>query len=430
MRQYMSKGLVACLALSLAACGSPASPGGGSVSAGEMQDERYCSIEGFESPERHTYILLDESAYSKTEDPAEFRNLNGGMLDLVLNFADPKRALASGTAAPRERVSIFVLPRTGAVANRIFTGCIPGFSAEEEAAARSENSAVRDFFTGGRAQELSNDQDGFQTQLIGAIRVAAQSAPGPAEPAAGPVLSAPLVSSLKASGRLINAETGLPRVLIYTDVTNVETADTEEVSEIREQGIAMGEASGIDLGRSEILMVQDNPGSDLQREFFDAFFLMQQGDLQYWGSARVGALDAPATKVERYIGEALYPGAPQTVQIRIGTDANGKLVNSWMILRGRPDRATPMTGQLVCQAGKCRIASDGGGFAQAWSPVPGGTPEFLDDIPFSGLRDFEFSISDGELQGRVFDPAVGQVGLEAGNDSIPVSGSLQDNATF
>lgn len=420
----------AVLALMVSACGSPAGPGAAPVAGGEIRNEAYCNIEGFQSVSRHTYILLDESAISKTQDPAEFHSLNGPILDFVLNFTDPKRVLASGTSAPRERISIFVLPRTGAVANRIFSGCIPGFSIEEETAAKADSSGVRDFFTGGRAQELSNAQDAFQTQLMGAIRVAAQNAPGPASPPAGPVLEAPFLTSLKASGRLIHAETGLPRVLLYADLAALETTDSDNVSEIRTQGFDQGLASGLDLGRSDIMVVHDTPGSDHQREFFDAFFLMQQGKLQYWGNARVGALDAPPVNVRRFIGEAMYPGSPQTVQIRIGSDANGKLVNSWLILRSRPDRATPLTGQLICQSADCRITNDGGGFAQAWSPEPGGKPDFLDDMPFSGLRDFEFTLDEETLKGKVFDPAVHQVGTKPGNDSIPVSGAIAENATF
>ena len=416
--------------LILSGCGSDHQSGSASAlgSGGEIKAEAFCSVPELAETLRHTYLLLDEAAISKTTTPAEFVDLNAPLRDMVLTFADPKKSLSAGTAAARERVSIFVLPRDGSAGKRVFTGCIPGLSSQELKTVKSESSKISDFFSGGIAQKIENDSKAFRTRLIGGLQVAAAQATGPAEPHSGGLDETSLVKSLRASGRMINGDEGPPRVILYTDISKLDLPTGASRQEARQAGFDLARGTSLDFGRSNVAVVLPSSTNEITREFFDTFLLAQHGHLIHWGSASVGALPPAPTQLQRYAGEVEYSGGSETVQLRIGTDQDGKLVNSWLVQVGSPNRSTPLTGQAICDdTGSCEIRSDDGGFTQAWSLSPGGEAEFDPEAPFGGLRQFRFETNEEQLTGKFFDPVVGQIGDA---DHIPVSATVQKKATF
>jgi hypothetical protein len=417
----------------LAACGGPSAPSATSLTAGgELRAESFCAVEGLTPSQRHTLIMIDENALSKTENPADFVALNGKVRDVVLTFADPDRALSSGASDYRERISIHILPNDGAASYRVFSGCVPGLSPQELADAKKESSAVGDFFSGGVSQKIENDVADFTTKLIGALQVGARGAKGPAKPQTGPVADISVFQSLRSSGRVINSDAGLPRLVVVTDLSGVDLPEATTREELRKAGFTAGDTSALDFGRADVIFVQGSGGNEQQREFVDAFLLAQHGKLVYWGNERVGALPPAPSRLARYVGKVIYPNGEDTVQIRLASDRNGKLVNSWMILRGRPDKSVPLSGTALCsEAGQCEVRSDEGGFSQAWSIAPGGDPEFDPDMPFSGMRDFEFIADTRKLSGKLFDPSVDRIGPPGSEtDSIKLEAQVQADATF
>jgi hypothetical protein len=425
--------LLSAAVVGLAACDGPAAPASTSLTAGgELRAETFCVVDGLAPSMRHTLIMIDENALSKTENPADFVSLNGKIRDVVLTFADPDRALSSGTSDYRERISIHILPTDGAASYRVFSGCLPGLSPQELADAKKESSAVGDFFSGGVTQKIENDVADFTTKLIGSLQVGARGAKGAAKAQSGPVAEISVFQSLRASGRVINSDMGLPRVVVVTDLSGVDLPEAATREELRKAAFAAGDASALDFGRADVVFVQGSGGNDQQREFMDAFLLAQHGKLVYWGNERVGALPPAPSRVARYVGKVTYPNGEDAVQIRVASDRNGKLVNSWMILRGRPDKSVPLSGTALCsEAGECEVRSDEGGFSQAWSMAPGGEPEFDPDMPFSGLRDFEFKAGAQKLSGKLFDPSVDRIGPPGSEtDSIKLEAQVQADATF
>jgi hypothetical protein len=113
------------------------------------------------------------------------------------------------------------------------------------------------------------------------------------------------------------------------------------------------------------------------------------------------------------------------VTLRIADDGKGNLVSAWLTLLGGTNQSIPMTGQIACSsAAVCKIVSDDKGFAQAWKRKPGGEPEFANDLPFGGMRNFAFEISGNDLKGSVSDPMV-QLGSDASKDSIAIKAVSQ-----
>ncbi|MGE6696714.1 hypothetical protein ACQKH5_03415 [Hyphomonas sp. NPDC076900] len=430
-RQIIPTALATCLIAS--ACGAPSAPSASGLSAGsELRAETFCAVDGLDPALRHTYVMIDEKVLSKTETPADFVGLNGRIRDVVLTFADPDRALSSGTSDYRERISIHILPTDGSASYRVFSGCIPGLSPQELIDSRKQGSAVNDFFTGGVQQQIRNDSEDFIAKLVGSLQNAARSAKGPASPQTGKVNEISAFQSIRASGRVINSDLGVPRVVLVTDLSSTQLPEAEGRDKLREAAFAAGSDAALDFSRADVVVVQSNGGNENQREYIDAFLLAQHGKLVYWGNERVGALPTAPSRIARYVGTASYPNGEDTVQIRVAMDRSGRLVNSWLILRGRPDKSVPMTGSALCETPQtCVIRSDEGGFSQFWSLSPGGEPEFHPDMPFSGLRDFEFTAGPDTLEGKLFDPSVDRIGPPGSEmDSIKLDARLQADANF
>ena len=421
-----------CAALMLAACSPPSGPPAGASGGAAFRLERFCSAPDLPASLRHTYLLIDEHAISKAETPADFASLNAGLRDVVVAFSDPNAATLSGAMDYRERLSILMLPADGSAAKLLFEGCLPALSPEELAAAQDGSSAAATFFTGGIQQQLHNDGDEFRSRAVAAIVLAARAAAGEAAPETAALPQTKLMQSLRASGRLIDADDGLPRVILLANLARTDVGADRTREGVRTAAFHDGAENALDLGRSELhIFLADGPNAELAREYAQAFFLVQNANLISWAGSAPGALPQAPVSVQRFAGEAAYPNGPEAIQVRIAVDRNDNLVNSWMVLRGSPNRSTPLTGPQTCSApGACHLSSDDGGFAQAWTSAPGGEPDFVEDIPFGGLREWEIDIQDARLTGAIRDAAVQQIGPTPGNDSIRLTAQRADEATF
>lgn len=421
------------VALLLAACGpSRCSPSGDSarpsVTSGGIRFEEYCALPGVSSSLRQTFILMDEHAVAGVTNPEEFGTANAKLRNVIMAFATPDAASVTGLMDHRERLSILLLPRDGTAAKLLFTGCLPSLSPEELTTADREGSALATFFTGGVHQRLNEAADEFRSRVASAMILAARNAPGPTAPETGTLARSQLIQSLLASGQLVNGENGVPRVLLLSNLSQIDLGGASEPEQARRNGFADGQSIALDLGRAELhVFLAQGRHSDLAREYIRAFFLTRHANLLTWADDRPPPMPTPPVVVERYNGEALYPRGPEAVQVRIAADRNGALVDSWMILRGEENRSIPMTGRRFCNpGGLCSLHSDDGGFAQAWSPGVTASPQFDRLLPFVGMREWEITTQAQALRGRVFDRTV-RYGAGAGEDSFALRGSVAQN---
>jgi hypothetical protein len=173
------------------------------------------------------------------------------------------------------------------------------------------------------------------------------------------------------------------------------------------------------------MIVQPEGAPPKGKEFLEGFLLAQGGRLVSYSSGKPMAGER-APKVVRYLeGEAAYPGRSERLSLRIADDGKGNLSSSWLTMLGGVNKPIPLTGQISCSSPSiCKIASDDKGFAQAWSPQPGGEPEFVNEMPFAGMRNFSFEIQGKELTGEVSDPMV-QIGNDGSKSSIAIKASVR-----
>lgn len=412
--------MLSLLGLSLAGCGS----NGGSVTTsgdGLVRSEQHCKKGNFAPTNRQTFILIDAKVLKQATQATEFAESNAFIRDLVKSFADPKQALASGLSAPRERISVLLVPSDGSPAQPLFLGCVPGMSPDEEAAARQNSSSVAEFFTGDPLKQLDEDSKNFQLALIRALTNAAKKGTREVEPQLGPLEATPLFAALKASRGVLETPNGMvSRYVIVTDLSGATFGSEESKDTPYKQGQDAGFKAGGDFGLSEVVIVQPIGTAIKGKDFVEGFLLAQGGQLTSYSVGKPTIGGRAPERVLKFEGEAAYPSRTQNIKLQIAGDAKGNLTSSWLTVMGGTNQSIPMSGQISCTSSRmCTIVSDDKGFAQAWSNRQSTEPQFSNDLPFGGMRNFKIKIEGNNLKGEVSDPMV-QLGDDPSKNSIAI----------
>lgn len=422
---HISVSILALLGMPLSSCDS--GPSGSSISGnGLVRAEQYCKPGALAPSLRQTFILIDAKVLRQAQQATDFVQNNSFIRDLVLSFADPKQALVSGLSAPRERITVLLVPSDGSPAQPLFSGCIPGLSPDEEAAARQDSSSMGEFFTGDPLKQLDEDAKKFQLGLIGALTSAAKKGVREIEPQLGPLASSSLFSAIKASHGVLEVPKGMvPRFVIVSDLSGVtfESADSKDTP--YKQGQDEGFKARGDFGLSEVAVVQPEGTLVKGKDYLEGFLLAQGGQLTSFSVGKPIAGGKAPTKVFFFNGEAAYPSRTQNINLRIGGDSKGNLTASWLTVLGGENQSIPMSGQITCTSAKmCTVVSDDKGFAQAWAARRTAEPEFSNELPFAGMRNFSLSIEGTSLKGDVSDPMV-QLGDDPSKNSIAIKASVR-----
>jgi hypothetical protein len=423
-KSYWAASAATLFVLSLSACGTEDTVG--ASGAGVIRSESYCNRAELSAPLRQTFILLDANVLKKAEMATDFAERNTFIRDLGLAFANPGLSLASGLSDPRERISILLVPTDGSPAQLVFTGCIPGLSADEETAARAGNSGFGEFFTGDALSGMAKDADQFQMNAIGGLTSAAKRGVDTPEPQTGALASSVLFNAIRASRGVLDPPKGtIARYVIVTNLSSLSFENEESSDSPHKQGQDAGFKAGGDFGLSDVMIVQPEGAAPKGKEYLEGYLLAQGGRLVSYSSGKPMAGERAPKTVRYFGGEAAYPGRSERLNLRIADDGKGNLSSSWVTMLGGVNKPIPLTGQISCSSPSiCKIVSDDKGFAQAWSPKPGGEPEFINEMPFAGMRNFSFEIQGKELKGEVSDPMV-QIGNDDSKSFIAIKAEVR-----
>lgn len=416
-------GAVSVLPLLLAGCGSgsggtPMKTGGSAIRA-----EGACDLKGVQAPLRRTLILVDAKALRKASDAVTFAEQNKAFRDLVLSISDPAVALPAGTSAAREQITIAVVPVDGSAAQTTFVGCIPGLSSQEMAAAQQKEGGIGSLFSSGTARELEDQASNFRTQLIGGMVAAGALAAEKPAAQSGSVDAAPFLAGLKASKGMFEGDDRVQRLVLVSDLSGLDLP-SGDAGAVRRSGVEAGRKAAADLPQVDLHVVLPAGRSAAGKDFFESYWLAQGGRLLSYGPDKIGNASPAPMRLWRFSAKAAYPSGDELADVRIGDDGKGKLTASWLTLLGTPSYPIPMTGSISCSGDDCEIRSDRGGFAQAWSSQPGGEPEFENEMPFGGMRNFAFKIAGDKLTGEATDEGV-YIGADKGRQGIAVNGKAK-----
>jgi hypothetical protein len=376
-----------------------------------LREESACGLAGLSRPLRQTAILIEESSLRYAEDTQALRASNSDVIDAVMAVADAQTAVASGTLAPRERVSLYLAPVDGSALRLLFTGCAPALSTEERAGVHANASALREFTGSGEEDRIDGYASNYETMVLGAIQRAASHAPQAPLPSPRSFELSPLIQSLRATPRIGDPGAGISRLVIIAPRSFSAIATYPDAAQARAAGFALAPRVGMDLGLVEI-DVALAPGA-VQRDFASAFFLGSGGQLASWSTRFPTGLPRAPVAVRNFSGDVDYGPVRYPVTVRVAQDFSGQLTNSWVRLRGERQHSIPLAGAIVCNGEQCQVRGDQSGFAQALSPQVGGEPQFGPDLPFGGLRYIEITFDGSRGEGRVWDPIVREI---AGQD--------------
>lgn len=427
-RTILAASAVTVFALSISACdwGSGRGGSGTDSGVGVIRDEAYCNKTELLAPLRQTFILLDAKAMKKADMAGDFAERNAFVRDLGLAFGNPALALASGLSSPRERISILLVPTDNSPAQLTFTGCIPGLSTDEEAAAREGSSTLGEFVMGDALSDMAKDAEKFQINLMGGLVNAAKRGIETPEPQTGQIANSTLFTALRASRGVLEPPKGtVSRYVIVTNLSAAVFENPESSDTPYKQGHGAGFKAGGDFGLSDVMVIQPEGAEIKGRDFLAGYLLAQGGRLVTYTTGKPSAGERAPKVVRHFEGEAAYPNRNERINLRIADDGKGNLTSSWLTMLGGKNKSVPLTGQISCTSPTiCTIVSDDKGFAQVWSPMPGGEPEFINEIPFAGMRNFNFEIQGKELNGKVSDPMV-QIANDGSKNYITVKAVLR-----
>ena len=382
--------------------------------------DSYCDLSGYVAPLRQSLIVLDESAVSP-EPEGKATTVNMPWRKLIGRLLPDSDSALSQAFEARERVAVMIARKDGAGMKEVFTGCLPFYSAAEKkqlAARAGYMGSVETFFGTDPVTEARKALDAFRVRLGQSIREALMpSALSAARMGNQQVTLASngFVTSLRQAGAFVNLGYGLPRIIIYSDMTRYFRDVPATVPEARKAGEQAGFDAGIDLKGAEVHVVgmSANPRS---RDLLGMFFLAAHGELLSVGSPdMLPSFAAAPSSVARYQGLVRYPDNQFPIRIRLVTDTNGNVLSSWLSVQTSKEQFSPFHGVVTCEVdSSCAYAGDEV-FAQVWSPQrgPGKEPELATTLPFGGARILSFKLEDSNrMIGSISDALIRFQGVE------------------
>lgn len=375
--------------------------GASSAFAETVTNMAYCSVEGHTPSLRQTTVLIDGNLIVPEIDSAIADNQH--WRSFAAQFVDATSQFAKLNLDPRERVTIAVSNRDGSGVNVLFSGCIPLFSAAEEAALQAQSSGLDVFIGNDWRSKWTKETETFKRSVSLALVSAARNMT-PAAQAGTSFADGSLAKSL-ASSSAVGLDQGIPRIIIYTDLSNYGFPQAE-VTAVRAAARADAQNSRADLQRAELHVLSLAPAAQTNtRDYLEAFFLTAKAKLTTLGAAtsNLAPVNAPVS-IEVYQGSIdMAETAKYPLRMRLARDVNGTVVNSWLEMQAVEVRFSPFSGILTCSTPEnCEYVGDNI-FAQIWSDNPDPAPECPPDMPFGGLRNLQFNTNGEGLSGRISD---------------------------
>jgi len=381
------------------------------VASSQTRDySSYCSITDLKSPLRETQIIIDAALISPEIDkPLDENRIWRQRVAELLDLSSQSALKRWGA---RERFTLSIAEGDGSGLMRIFSGCVPMYSVDEERELNKKTGAFARFIGNDWERKHNKDVDDFRRALTFSMVMAARDFKVARKKSK--FINSGMGQSL-ARGYRASHEYGTPRIIVITDLSFYNFHD----GDISENRIAGREDAGVwraNLGRSEVhILGADGKTSNATKEYLNSLFLAAQGEVLTI-SGLSGALlieNIPET-VDVYQGTVSFPDGEYPVIMRLALDQNRRAVNSWIEIQSDQLRFVPFDGGLSCVDDDSCTFLETGDFAQVWTDSPSGDPEFVNWMPFVGFRDMKFEIIENKVEGLITDSSGYVPGMESG----------------
>ena len=398
--------MIACLLVPLC-CAHPAI-------ARVVTEERYCHVDQLPDALRQTVIVVD-GRLIKPEPEGPLAD-NRQWRRFVMQFLDTSDPLIRQRVDARERITVVVANADGSGVTPFFVGCVPRFRAEEEKRLDAETTSFQRFFGSDWRSRMEDAGADFVTEATLALVENVKLLPAAVDGETAPFANGTLVAALSKS-QLVSLESGLPRIVLYTDLDEYGFPDGTP-QQVRRQAREDGDRVGLNLSYAETHMFGVGHGeAEHIKQYLSAFLLSSRAYLATLTS-RDGAMSQTPTprSVAYYQGTVDFPGTVHPMRLRLPLDQNGTLVNAWIEMQASLPKYVPVFGVMTCrQESKCQYVGDNT-FAQIWDDNPDPRPDLQPWEPFGGMRSLEFELDGPRITGRIKDELGYISGKEDGLD--------------
>lgn len=372
-------------------------------------DESHCHVSGFPPSLRQTIIIIDGQLIEP--EPAGPKAENQVWRRFIMQFLNNADPLVRQRIDARERVTVVVANADGSGVTPFFIGCVPLYRIEEESSLDASTTNLELFFGNDWRSQLKKAGERFVNGATLALVQSVSLLPEGIE--SGKAFRESSLISALARTPLVSLESGLPRIILYTDLDNYEFPSGEPAA-IRATARADADRVGVNLSYAEVHVFGSGRNQpEHVRHYLSSFLLSSRGHLATLTS-RDGAMAAAQTprSVSRYQGTVDFPETLHPLRLRMALDQNGTLVNSWVEMQASLPKFVPVFGVLTCpQQDKCIFVGDNI-FAQIWDDDPDPRPDLKPWQPFGGMRNLHFELDGDRISGRIRD----ELGFIAGRE--------------
>jgi len=370
----------------------------------------FCNMANFDTPLRETHIIIDAALITTEVDKPLGENRI--WRQRVANLLDVSNQGALNRWGARERVSVSVAEGDGSGLKRIFSGCVPLYSVEEQKKLNEATGPLERFIGRDWERKHKKNIDDFRRSLTFSMVLAARDLKKAKKKLA---FTESGIGQALVRGYRASHEYGTPRIIILTDLSfyDIKHADMKTA---RIAGREDAAKWGADLGRSEVhILGADGKTSSSTKEYIKSLFLSAQGEvLTISGLSGALLMENIPESVHVYQGTVTFPDGDYPVIMRLALDQNRRAVNSWIEIQSDQLRFVPFDGALSCVDEESCTFLETGNFAQVWTDTPSGDPEFVNWMPFVGFRDMKFEITEGKIEGIITDSSGYVPGMEDG----------------
>lgn len=303
--------------------------------------DKYCEIN---PGDRQTIIYLDQNIIA-SKDPNWYKD--------ILNKANYR---------PGEKIQFVNINNGGSTVELIWETCYPSFTAERLEKLK-ENEGFGSLFTGGVAENLSNDKKFFNKQIVKALSYPLQKTRHETAPSfsASSFPRKKLIEAIYYDSKRLDVDDVFSRVIIFSDM--IENSDLFKLESFNPLDTAKSVAKrypmflnyssfqiyGINYTNNET-KINENI-----RDFWSQFLLLSGAYIEQYGAQLAVEEDTLAWDFYKFKGYVQVSGIKGASAFRMIIGDDGKLRHGWLEIA---DMYLPVSGEVKCSGQNCTIDAE------------------------------------------------------------------------
>ncbi|GGN29201.1 MULTISPECIES: hypothetical protein [Marinomonas] len=303
--------------------------------------DKYCEIE---PGSRQTVIYLDQNIIA-SKDPNWYKD--------ILNKVKYR---------PGEKIQFVNINNGGSTVELIWETCYPSFT-QERLKQLKENEGFGSLFTGGVADNLSNDQKFFDKQVIKALSYPLQKTRHETAPnfSSSSFPRKKLIEAFYYDSKRLNVDDIFSRVIIFSDmIENSELFKLDSFNPLEAaKSVAKRYPTFLNYSSFQIYGINytnsETKINENIRDFWSQYFLLSGAYVEQYGAQLAVEENTIDWSFYKYKGYVQVNGIKGASAFRMIIGDDGKIRHGWLEIA---DMYLPVSGEVKCSGQNCIVDAD------------------------------------------------------------------------